>query len=165
MLICFSLTTCFSIVGSLIITSGLFLNTAVAGGMLIFPQTKIRHTTSVNNPEYCDKTNSLEHVEVTVPHEETSIIGMISNILRSPALLISFVNAFLFYGGLSIVFTHTVAYGIYLGHSHDLAIVLMSLIGLSNIFGRLFLGCVGQLRRVNIIFLYFIALTLAGQYM
>ncbi len=133
--------------------------------MLIFPQTKIRHTTSVNNPEYCDKTNSLEHVEVTVPHEETSIIGKISNILRSPALLISFVNAFLFYGGLSIVFTHTVAYGIYLGHSHDLAIVLMSLIGLSNIFGRLFLGCVGQLRRVNIIFLYFIALTLAGQYM
>ncbi len=144
-------------------TSGLLLNTSVAGAMLIFPQVKVKQTSNLisqNNLENCDRKDS---VKVTTPPVDKSIIKMIFSIFRRPTIVILFVNAFLFYGGLSIVFTHTVAYAITLGHTQDFAVLLMSLIGLSNFFGRIFLGFAGQNRRVNITVLYFVALSLAGR--
>ncbi len=185
----------FSIIGSLIITSGILLNTAVVGAMLIFPQTKLKQPVSIatnhnnqnhcretvaietnqNTQESCDKTDSPENTrltqdkasEVTIQTEEEPVdepmLRMITNILSRRPMVILFINVFLFYGGQSVVYMHTVAYAKTSGHTRDFAVLLMSLIGFCNILGKLFSGFVGQHRRVNIIVLYFIALTCAGR--
>ncbi len=186
----------FCFIGSLIITSGILLNTAVVGAMLIFPQTKLKQPVSIatnhnnqdhcgenvaietkqNTQDSCDKTDSLENTSLTQdkgssgmtlqtekePGEETAL-RIIQNILSRRPMVILFINVFLFYGGLSIVYMHTVAYATSSEHSQDFAVFLMSLIGFCNILGKLFLGFIGQHRKVNIIVLYFIALTCAGR--
>ncbi len=133
--------------------------------------------TNQKNKENSDKNHSIENdslimnkcdsSKVTVQTEEETgnepMLRIISNILSRRPMVILFINVFLFYGGLSIVYMHTVAYATSSGHTQDFAVFLMSLIGFCNILGKLFLGIVGQHKRVNIIVLYFIALTCAGR--
>ncbi len=166
----------FCFIGSLIITSGILLNTAVVGAMLIFPQTKLKQPVSIaanhdnqnncaetvaiatdqKNKENSDKSHSIENdsliknncdsSEVSVQTEEETgnepMLRIIQNILSRRPMVILFINVFLFYGGLSIVYMHTVAYATSSGHSQDFAVFLMSLIGFCNILcpGKAVLG-------------------------
>ncbi len=148
----------------LIITSGLLLNVCVAAA-LIFPQ---KITTDHNNAtkdsvNVASDEDPKEKVEDTMYNNSASFVAITLDIFKIPSACIMFVSTFLFFVGLSVVYTHVTVYAEFCGHSRATGTLMISCLGGSALMGRLVLSALCQQPCTNTVLLHMIAVFIAGK--
>lgn len=71
-------------------------------------------------------------------------------------------NVFLYCCGISSMYIHLAAHGEFVGIDGDMSAILISGLGISNIFGRLIYGFIGHHPRLNPVLLYSVSFFLSG---
>ena len=120
----------------------------------------------ISKPKPTDETfkTDLHYPNVVDLSGHESTLKMVTNLFSNFDFVLLLINKSSVIFGAAVVYTHLVAYAESQGISPSLGRLMVSLVGLSNLIGKLSLSALSQHPRINTVVLYIVAGIVAGEY-
>ena len=151
--------------GALLISSGIVLHICV-GAMLIIksPRKKVKRK-SINQPKDLKEKQETNDDGRNIPKTKNDIGYITSRIFSNWHFIILMLNTAMLHTGAAMVYTHIMAFAKSLGLSDSFGSVLISVIGFSNLVGRILTGLLTQAPVVNAVVLYTFLMSVCGKFL
>ena len=146
--------------GALMLQGGLVLQICVFGALMRPLPMLVPQSNMTSHDDMARGTQSENEKVVTISETEAKTVTWNLTIFKNNNYLMLLVNNFLFCIGMSIVYVHLGAYANTRGYSDDQAAILFSVVGVSNLVGRIAFGLFAM--RVSATILYLVGHVAAG---